>query len=53
MSSRPPWPPLSEAVTQPLPRVLAAPPRAAWTDVAKGACILLAVMCHVIMKHHL
>ena len=31
----------------------AARPRAAWADVAKGVCILLVVMWHVIMKHYL
>jgi uncharacterized membrane protein YcfT len=30
-----------------------APARAGWADVAKGACILLVVLWHVIMKHHL
>ena len=30
-----------------------AKPRAGWADVAKGVCILLVVMWHVIMKHYL
>jgi uncharacterized membrane protein YcfT len=28
-------------------------PRAAWADTAKGVCILLVVLWHVIMKHYL
>ncbi|MEV4703746.1 acyltransferase [Actinoplanes sp. NPDC049316] len=35
------------------PTVPAAKPRAGWADVAKGVCILLVVMWHVIMKHYL
>ncbi|MDA3645902.1 acyltransferase family protein [Saccharopolyspora indica] len=31
----------------------AAPERHAWADVAKGACIVLVVLWHVIMKHYL
>jgi hypothetical protein len=27
--------------------------RVAWADVAKGVCILLVVLWHVIMKHYL
>jgi uncharacterized membrane protein YcfT len=30
-----------------------AKPRSAWADVAKGVCILLVVLWHVIMKHYL
>jgi uncharacterized membrane protein YcfT len=30
-----------------------AKPRALWADVAKGVCILLVVLWHVIMKHYL
>jgi uncharacterized membrane protein YcfT len=44
----PPW---SEEPTQPLPALTAA--RAGWADVAKGSCILLVVLWHVIMKHYL
>ncbi|MEV6600175.1 acyltransferase [Actinoplanes sp. NPDC051346] len=42
-----------DAPTQVLPRVATEPGRAGWADVAKGACILLVVMWHVIMKHYL
>jgi uncharacterized membrane protein YcfT len=50
------WHATAHAVTQPLPQVrpgAAARPRAAWADVAKGVCILLVVLWHVIMKHYL
>ncbi len=30
-----------------------APQRTVWADVAKGACILLVVLWHVVMKHYL
>src|SRR5690349_20157208 len=44
--------------TAPLPaipeqRTRPAPQRTQWADVAKGVCILLVVLWHVIMKHYL
>lgn len=45
------------AETVPIPVVAPAPsakkPRAGWADVAKGVCILLVVLWHVIMKMYL
>jgi uncharacterized membrane protein YcfT len=35
------------------PRESGGSPRAGWADVAKGVCILLVVLWHVIMKHYL
>jgi len=42
-----------EPATPPADPAPAAASRAAWADVAKGACILLVVLWHVIMKHYL
>lgn len=49
-----------DAPTQVIPHVKPEPvpetpvkPRAGWADVAKGVCILLVVLWHVIMKHYL
>ena len=36
----------------PSPTDAAAPARLRWADVAKGACILLVVLHHVITKHY-
>ncbi|MEV4637766.1 acyltransferase [Actinoplanes sp. NPDC049548] len=38
---------------RPEPAAPAAKQRAGWADVAKGVCILLVVLWHVIMKHYL
>jgi uncharacterized membrane protein YcfT len=43
----------AEAPTRKLPTITGGPARAGWADVAKGVCILLVVLWHVIMKHYL
>ena len=44
---------LLPAIGEPAAVEAAKRPRADWADVAKGVCILLVVMWHVIMKHYL
>ncbi|WP_433796484.1 acyltransferase family protein [Actinoplanes sp. CA-252034] len=51
------WYAFAEAMTMQLPQIEARSrpdgPRADWADLAKGLCIILVVLWHVIMKHYL
>ena len=52
--ARPPGVPIPEAITpRPVPASDAGRDRTVWADVAKGMCILLVVLWHVVTKHYL